>query len=67
MSERERWIERETRIEIKINNVTGRPGLNFINILCTAFTLEDPGFAKKTVKLAVLFGTFGTFERKSCT
>jgi len=43
------------------------PGLNFINFLRTAFMLADPECAKKTVKLAVSFGAFGTYERKSCT
>jgi hypothetical protein len=42
------------------------PGLNFINILRTAFTHVDPEYAKKTVKSAASFGAFGTYERKSC-
>jgi len=29
------------------------PGLNFINILCTAFTHVEPKTVKKTVKLSV--------------
>jgi len=41
-------------------------GLNFINVLRTAFMFADPKCTKKEVKLAVLFGTFGTYERKSC-
>jgi len=36
------------------------PGLNFIKVLRAAFTLADPKCAKKTVKLAVSFGAFGT-------
>jgi len=43
------------------------PGVDFINILRTAFTHVDPECAKKTVKAAVSFGTFGTYQRKSCT
>jgi len=43
------------------------PWLNFINILHTAFTLIVPECANKTVKSAVSFGAFGTYERKSCT
>jgi len=43
------------------------PGINFINILRTAFTRTDPKCAKKTVKSAVSFGTFGTYGCKSCT
>jgi hypothetical protein len=43
------------------------PGVNFINVLHSAFTHVDPECAKKTVKSAVSFGTFGTYERKSCT
>jgi len=42
-------------------------GLNFINVLRAAFMLADPKCTKKKVKLAVLFGTFGTYERKNCT
>jgi len=51
----------------KIKLFVAISGLNFINILSTAFTLPDPKCAKKTVKLAVSFGAFGTYERKSCT
>jgi len=43
------------------------PGLNLINVLYTAFTHIDPNVQKKTVKSAASFGTFGTYERKSCT
>jgi hypothetical protein len=43
------------------------PGLNFIYVLRTAFMHLDPKCAKKTVKSAVSFGAFGTYERKSCT
>ncbi len=44
---------------------TDTSGLNFINVLCTAFIHADPECAKKTVKSAVSFGAFGTYERKS--
>jgi len=43
------------------------PAVNFINVLRTAFTHVDPKCAKKTVKSAVSFGTFGTYRRISCT
>jgi len=43
------------------------PGLNFINVLHTAFTQADPECTKKTVKSAMSFDAFGTYERKSCT
>ncbi len=43
------------------------PGLNFIIILCTVFTLVDPKSAKNTVKSLVSFYAFGIYERKSCT
>jgi len=42
-------------------------GVNFINVLCTAFALVDPKSVKNTVKLSVSFYTFGIYERKSCT
>jgi len=42
-------------------------GLNFIKAVRTAFMHIDPEFAKKTVKSAVSFGTFGAYERKSST
>jgi len=43
------------------------PGLNFINILLTAFTPADPRSVKKTVKSSVSFYAFGIYEHKSCT
>jgi len=45
----------------------GRTGVNFINILCTAFALVDPKSVKNTVKSSVSFYAFGINERKSCT
>jgi len=42
-------------------------GLNFINVLHTAFTHVDPERAKKTVKSVLSFYAFGLHERKSCT
>jgi len=36
-------------------------GVNFINILCTAFTLIDSLSVKNTVKSSVSFYTFGIF------
>ena len=43
------------------------PGLNFINILRTAFTLVDPKSVKNTLKSSVSFYAFGIYVRKSCT
>jgi hypothetical protein len=43
------------------------PGVNFINVLCTAFALVDPESVKNTVKSSVSFYAFGIYKRKSCT
>ncbi len=40
------------------------PGVNFINILYTAFTLVDPKSAKKINNLTVFYA-FGIYEHKS--
>ena len=37
-----------------------RPGLNFINVLCTAFTLVDPESVKKIDNLTVFFTLLGS-------
>jgi hypothetical protein len=50
-------------ISVKTGVLTG---LNFIKLLRTDFMHADPICAKKTVKSAVSFGAFGTYERKSC-
>jgi len=42
------------------------PGVNFINILRTAFALVDPESVKNTVKSPVSFYAFGIYKRKSC-
>ncbi len=43
-------------------------GVNFINILRTAFALIDPKSVKNTVKTSVYVRyAFGIYERKSCT
>jgi len=55
------WVWKEKEVKHRL------PGLNLINVIGAAFTLADPVCAKKTVKLAVLFGAFGTYEHKSCT
>ncbi len=34
--------------------------LNFINVLCKAFTLADPKSVKKTVKLSIIFTLLGS-------
>ncbi len=43
------------------------PGVNFINVLRTAFVHVDPECTKKTVKSALSFCAFGLCERKSCS
>jgi len=43
------------------------PGVNFINVLRTVFTLVDPESVKNTVKSSVSFYAFGIYERKNCT
>jgi len=42
-------------------------GLNFINVLCTAFTLVDPKSVKRHWWLNCIFYAFWIYERKSCT
>ncbi len=49
------------------NDVSTQPGVNFINVLCTAFALEDPKSVKNAVESSVSFYAFGIYERKSCT
>ncbi len=39
-------------------------GLNFSNVLCTAFTLADPKSIKKDCQVVNLFYAFGIYERK---
>ncbi len=41
------------------------PGLNFINVLLTAFTLPDPKSVKKTVKLSIFFTLWGSTSVKA--
>jgi hypothetical protein len=43
------------------------PGVNFSNVLRTAFALVDPKSVKNTDKSSVSFYAFGIYERKSCT
>jgi len=42
-----------------------RPGLNFINVLRTAFMLADPKSVKKTVKLSIFFMLLGSTSVKA--
>jgi len=42
-----------------------RIGLNFINILRTAFTIADPKSVKKTVKLLIFFSLSGSTSVKA--
>jgi len=61
-------VLKKTRKEDKIRNYTGSNlGLNFINVLRTAFSLVDPESVKNTVKSSVSFYTFGICACKSCT
>ncbi len=41
-------------------------GVNFINVLCTAYALVDLESVKNTVKSSVPFYTFGIYKRESC-
>jgi len=44
-----------------------KSGVNFINILRSAFTGVDPKSAKKTVKLAIFFALLGSaFVKAAC-
>ena len=40
-------------------------GLNFINVLRTAFTIADPKSVKKTVKLSIFFMLLGSMSVKA--
>jgi len=50
---------------IMIGKLSSSPGLNFINVLRTAFMLADPKCSKKTFKLAVSFGALGPTNIKA--
>jgi len=43
------------------------PGVNFINVLRTDFTLVGPESVKRYWRLNCIFCAFGIYERKSCT
>ncbi len=45
---------------------TSRPRVNFINVLCAAFTPLDPEIVKSTLKSSVSFCTFEICARKIC-
>ena len=51
--------------EYKLCFIGLAPGLNFINVLCTAFTLPDPKSVKKTVKLSIFFTLSGSTSVKA--
>jgi hypothetical protein len=48
-------------------NFARTSGVNFTNILRTAFALVDPKSVKNTVKSSVSFYAFGIYKCKSCT
>ncbi len=50
-----------------VQRMRNLPGVNFINVLCTAFVLIDPKGVNNTVKSSVSFYAFGIYKRKSCT
>ena len=52
---------------IEIKREKERSGVNFINILRTAFTLVRPKSAKRHCQLDCLFCAFRICKRKSCT
>jgi len=49
------------------HKVLNGSGVDFINVLRTAFSLVDPESVKNTVKSSASFYAFGIYERKSCT
>jgi len=57
-------IVRKILVLKQIENM--RSGVNFINVLCTAFTLIDPESVKRYWWLNCIFCAFGIYERKSC-
>ncbi len=61
------YSERISPMCLPQQNDSRTPGVNFINVLCTAFTHVDPKRLKKTVMSALSFCTFGLREHKSCT
>jgi len=44
-----------------------RQGVNFFNVLCTAFVCADPKSANKTDDLIVFFCAFGIYTPESCS
>ncbi len=54
--------------DVTLQSTVSQPtGVNFINVLCTAFGLVDPKSVKNTAKSSVSFYAFGIYECKSCT
>ncbi len=47
------------------NDSSQNPRLNFINVLCTAFTWPYPKSVKKTVKLSICFAPLGSMSVKA--
>jgi len=54
------WVKAAHKMLVK-----STPGLNFINVLLTAFTLPDPKSIKKTVKLSIFFTLLGSTSVKA--
>ncbi len=55
---------RESNDKMRVKSTTG---VNFINVLCTAFAFIDPKSVKNTVEPLVSFYAFGICSHKRCT
>ncbi len=56
----------QSKKHLKLRCLTGMwPGLNFINILCTAFMHADLKSVKKTVKLSIFLTLLGSMSIKA--
>jgi len=60
-----RGLGKFTIIGTSRNKVLGRTGLNFINVLWTAFTSANSRSVKKTVKFLIFFTLLGSTSIKA--
>jgi len=61
------WRNVEKRFSASFRGKIRSSGVNFINVLPTAFMLVDPESAKNYWWLNCIFCAFGIYECKSCT
>jgi len=59
------FVSEKKTMPVMLRRLT--PGIDFTNILRTAFVLVDHESVKNTVKSSVSFYAFGIYESKSCT